>query len=273
MQHLSSIEIKQKAEQPLSAMEIKQKAEHKGVVDIVKKIKGKFPGVLPVEEALKVTQQLFQKHGFTPKSCLLAASTCSDEINRVVDRFSDVWGECFNLGGLAGLPFTGKSGFNALSHHIPDNGQLLILFAPHIGVTKTGEVGMIMRRGMKESTTACGSCMAAYEAAISRSVITKDDPDELIGDRQQTIINKIVKSFLPRIEKEREDALVCVANMMYETIKKEILKIIPNDFKYSVGLIGGIHVNTDHGDNENTTSDFFVIKDLMLRKGSSVSVK
>ena len=35
------------------------------------------------------------------------------------------WGEGFALGGLAGLPFAGKSGFRAYLHHVPDNGKLV----------------------------------------------------------------------------------------------------------------------------------------------------
>jgi hypothetical protein len=42
---------------------------------------------------------------------------------------------------LAGIPFTGKTGFTAFSHHIPDNGNLFVLFAPHVGISKSGRIG------------------------------------------------------------------------------------------------------------------------------------
>jgi len=29
------------------------------------------------------------------------------------------WGHHFSLGGLAGIPMTGKTGWNAFSHHCP----------------------------------------------------------------------------------------------------------------------------------------------------------
>ena len=32
-------------------------------------------------------------------------------------------GEVFHLGGLAGVPFTGKTGFAAFSHHVPDGNK------------------------------------------------------------------------------------------------------------------------------------------------------
>ena len=56
-------------------------------------------------------------------------------------------GEVFHMGGLAGVPFTGKTGFAAFSHHIPDGGNLFILFAPHVGLSKQGKVGEYSRFG------------------------------------------------------------------------------------------------------------------------------
>ena len=47
---------------------------------------------------------------------------------------SKTWGENFNMGGLAGIPFVGKSGFNAFTSHIPENGHLLIAYGPHVGI-------------------------------------------------------------------------------------------------------------------------------------------
>ncbi|GAB5361587.1 hypothetical protein AAMO2058_000725600 [Amorphochlora amoebiformis] len=115
-----------------------------------------FPGARRGKFTIDKTQKLFMKYNFTKESTLFATSTCPDEINRVFDLFSGAWGGNFTLGGLAGLPFTGKTGFGALSSHVPDDGELLILFAPHIGVTKEGEIGNIRRAGMTKDTTACG---------------------------------------------------------------------------------------------------------------------
>jgi hypothetical protein len=53
-----------------------------------------------------------------------------DEINHnigdITTLFSTWMGEVFHMGGLAGLPFTGKTGFKAFSDHVPD-GKLKIL--------------------------------------------------------------------------------------------------------------------------------------------------
>ena len=53
---------------------------------------------------------------------------CPDEINHATDeitqRMMSRWGEGFALGGLGGLPFSGRTGFTAYSHHVPDEGKV-----------------------------------------------------------------------------------------------------------------------------------------------------
>ena len=60
------------------------------------------------------------------------------------------WGEIFPLAGLAGFPFTGKTGWGAFSAHVPTDGHIVILYAPHVGVDCNGTVGSISREGQKE---------------------------------------------------------------------------------------------------------------------------
>ena len=59
----------------------------------------------------------------------------------------DRWGEGFSLGGLGGLPFAGKSGFRAYLHHCPDNGKLLVMFAPHVGNAACTHIRIYSRAG------------------------------------------------------------------------------------------------------------------------------
>jgi hypothetical protein len=78
--------------------------------------------------------------GFTDANTLFADCSCPDEINHD-DPLEDItslmhtrWGEMFPLGGLAGFPFTGKTGWGAFSSHVPNDGNIVVLFAPHVGV-------------------------------------------------------------------------------------------------------------------------------------------
>ena len=81
-----------------------------------------------------------KNQGLTAENTLFADSTCPDEVNHddpeedIGMLFSKRWGEIFPLGGLAGLPFTGKTGWGAFSSHCPADGNIVVLFAPHVGI-------------------------------------------------------------------------------------------------------------------------------------------
>ena len=116
--------------------------------------------------------------GFTPNNTLFAESTCPDEVNHdnpsedINAIFGNRWGEVFPLGGLAGMPFTGKTGWAAFSSHRPDDGNICVLFAPHVGVDCNGEVGKVTREGQEGSSSACGAAIGAFNAVKN----FKDDP-------------------------------------------------------------------------------------------------
>jgi len=68
----------------------------------------------------------------------------------------------FPLAGLAGLPFTGKTGWGAFTSHVPTpDGNVVIMFAPHVGVDAHGHIGSIHREGIKKISHACGASIGA----------------------------------------------------------------------------------------------------------------
>jgi len=116
----------------------------------VNAVKEQFPTAIVSTEVLdKINALLHIKKA--DKSFFYAQSVCSDELNferkDITRLFSDHIGEVFyqsphiptfhhprllplqvfQMGGLAGIPFTGKTGFAAYSGHIPDvpKGMLL----------------------------------------------------------------------------------------------------------------------------------------------------
>ena len=106
------------------------------------------------------------REGSRPANTLFACSVCPDEINHypqsLNNRLSRVAGKCFYMGGLGGIPFTGKVGYNAFTAHMPDNGNLVILFCPHVGITPDGEFGKFDREGQEGHDVACGAAIGAY---------------------------------------------------------------------------------------------------------------
>lgn len=113
---------------------------------------------------IKQVAEVLKNIGCTNENTLFAQSICPDEINHEEDDITRLFqvhlGECFHLGGLGGIPFTGKTGFAAFSHHIPDDGNLFILFAPHVGVSDSGKIGEYSRLGQALDGKACGAASA-----------------------------------------------------------------------------------------------------------------
>ena len=91
---------------------------------------------------------------------------CPDEINHypnsLNNRLNRVAGKCFYMGGLAGIPFIGKVGYTAFTNHVPEQGNLVILFCPHVGITPDGDFGKFCRHGQQQADTSCGAAVAAY---------------------------------------------------------------------------------------------------------------
>lgn len=91
--------------------------------------------------------------GFTPENTLFAESSCPDEVNHdnptedITTMFTNRWGEVFPLGGIGGLPFAGKTGWHAFSSHVPVNGNIAVVFAPHVGIDCNGNIGKVTRDG------------------------------------------------------------------------------------------------------------------------------
>jgi hypothetical protein len=129
-----------------------------------------FFGAISPRKLDELTFKVLTDYGFDDDNTLFADSTCPDEINHadpdqdVTAIFQRRWGELFPLGGLAGLPFTGKTGWHAFSSHCPENGHIFILFAPHVGVDYKGKVGSFYRPGQNEGSKACGAAIGAYYA-------------------------------------------------------------------------------------------------------------
>ena len=101
-----------------------------------------FTSALPGSHVEEMVFQELSKLGITQSNTVFAQSSCPDELNHddyaedITNLMQHRWGEVFPLGGLAGLPFTGKTGWGAFSHHVPVDGNIVVLYAPHVGLTE-----------------------------------------------------------------------------------------------------------------------------------------
>ena len=74
-----------------------------------------FPTAMLSGDVDRKIYKTLKSRGFTPENTIFGHSVCSDEVNnrrgQLVPLMVDRWQEGFTLGGLAGIPFAGKSGF------------------------------------------------------------------------------------------------------------------------------------------------------------------
>ncbi len=142
-----------------------------------------FPGALFSTDVFTQINNTLLQLGCSPDNTLFASSVCVDEINHMDtslnNRLRHYWGECFYMGGLGGIPFIGKVGFGAFSHHVPHGGNLFILFAPHVGITPDGTIGKYARDGQDHHDSACGAAIGALGKLKENPPTEGDDKIDL----------------------------------------------------------------------------------------------
>ncbi|MCP4934955.1 MAG: hypothetical protein GY927_12300 [bacterium] len=120
--------------------------------------------------------------GFRGENTLPIIAVCRDEIcASFVSAAEQHWGNSFTLGGLAGLPFAGKTGMGAASHHAPDkyDRERFVIYAmTHIGFGPDAEIGGCVRPGMEHLNGACGALMAYTGQLKENNVETKVFTDD-----------------------------------------------------------------------------------------------
>lgn len=206
-----------------------------------------YPEALEGKELTKIcVDKIVEEYHFDLDKTLMATSVCSDEIIRSATNFREYMGISypFQLGGLAGVPFTGLTGFKAFASHIPDDGSAIILFGPHIGVSRQGEVGLMQRHGQLEKTSCCGALEAALQSVKTHSAPTADRDldyqlwriEREIGENNSDILN-------------HDQPLVAVTDAVYEWIYRTLKKMVTTSEDvtrhFRIALIGGIIINTD----------------------------
>mmetsp|Transcript_164271 Transcript_164271/g.315583 ORF Transcript_164271/g.315583 Transcript_164271/m.315583 type:complete len:696 (-) Transcript_164271:93-2180(-) len=204
-----------------------------------------FPGALPGPGVhCRLRKVLTEEHGFTQDNTLFGTSICPDEINNQAHGLSALmashWGSVFPLGGLGGVPFAGKTGFKAFSHHVPVNGDIIVLYGPHVGISGTGEVGKYLRKGQDDLSTACGACIGAYNAccAAGGGDLEFDEVDIQMG-----FIKSQIAPHAKRISRQ-SCPMAALSYQAFEAVKNKVNKVVNTEFGSGrLVLIGGIQIN------------------------------
>lgn len=231
---------------------------------MLKTLQREFPSALRWDELLARWGVALADHGFNRGNTLCANVICRDEINqRNMASFAGAWGPNFELAGLAGFPSGGLTAFSAYKSHVPDDGYLLIVFGPHMGVSSRGELGRLERPGMDGASTSCGSVLGFLGKLA-------EDPDytpqyDRLDAEQYTVESSLIARKDEYID--RPEVKKAIHESMYRTIEESVLEILDRiHFDRQIALIGGLIINTPH-----ESSDFFVPRRAeILNAGNSV---
>lgn len=208
-------------------------------------IKRYYPNAMTTNQAVDLfLTMLERKLGLRPEQIMAADSICSDDLNSIQypKRALEMLGP-FRMGGLNGFPFTGLTGMGAFAHHVPDGGAVFVFHGPHVGISKSGEFGEIVRPGQEGRSACCGAAKAALSKLL-RGEIKPGEVSEL--DYQQ---NQIEQLFLQAEERIRtaKEPLQEATEVMYEAIAGRV-SLLAERTNYPtrwVILVGGILINTD----------------------------
>lgn len=223
-------------------------------------VQDNFPGALTnVDLVTNIVNHLSNKD-YTPSNTLLATSLCCDELARQLeDDLNGIYGNNFNLGGLAGFPFAGKTGFGNMAIHIPDDGHCLLVYGPHVGLAADGTIGKVERAGIELIDNCCASAIAAskYVKSITdgNAPVTTTMFQDFF-DFQQGAVQELILPHGRRLaaaESKGEGGEHCNLRMkelpkaLFESQDLLVRDIIQNSsrgIKKDLALLGGIQINT-----------------------------
>lgn len=216
----------------------------------------------------KVTRAL-RKYDYD-SSTLVAFSLCSDEVNRPLEEVFNGWyGEHFNMGGLAGFPFAGMTGFGAMASHVPDGGSVLLVYGPHVGIDSSGNVGKVDRKGKSKAGSCCGSAVAAskYITAVYKGNAEQVAPPKDAMDAQQNYVSSLLLPYGGRVATAREP-MAELPYATFEPIDDMMMKIVQKVGKNvggggKIAMLGGLQINTPRG-----LSDYFLPLRFDIRDNS-----
>jgi len=180
-----------------------------------------------------------------PSRMLFATSLCSDDVNISTD-FRRVLKRPFTMGGLGGVPFSGYTGMVAFAHHVPDGGDAFIFYGPHIGVSESGELGRMRRRGQVRETNSCGALMLAVDRLKQQS----DSPfkhDDAGIDYQQIQLETLLMPHRDEILGS-DRPIKSATDRIYRIIHRQIHRLVSlakTEFSCNrLFVLGGVIINT-----------------------------
>lgn len=200
-----------------------------------------YPCSLPFATLRERLRTSLGARGYTAANTLFANATCRDELNRgPLSGIAADWGESFELSGLGGFPSAGLTGFRAYAGHVPDEGHLLVLYGPHVGISASGAIGEVTRHGQDRPSSACGALVAFLEK-IEKNLAYAPKPDPL--DPEQSMLEDVLVSHARPIL-AHPSPIYAVTEHAFDVIDSQLLLIVrESGYTGPIALVGGIMIN------------------------------
>jgi len=207
-----------------------------------------FPSFLPENVFVDKTYAALNRIGFNADNTIACVCLCRDEITQpLAFLVRQSWGESFNLSGLGGLFYAGKTALHAAMHHSPNPNQRerYVFFAlPHIAIDEQGRIGVCKRAGRDGDSTACGALDAFRKELVAGNFsLTTDSQDVEQSLLRQRLTYKVLYSQPPSLLELTKIAQQTSQQDLENTLKTAV------DLSHSdYGLISGIQI---HGPEKN----------------------
>eukprot|EP00541_Cyclophora_tenuis_P019008 CAMPEP_0116554448 /NCGR_PEP_ID=MMETSP0397-20121206/7599_1 /TAXON_ID=216820 /ORGANISM="Cyclophora tenuis, Strain ECT3854" /LENGTH=369 /DNA_ID=CAMNT_0004079613 /DNA_START=1 /DNA_END=1110 /DNA_ORIENTATION=+ len=252
-------------------------------------------------------KKILTYHGYDPQDTLLGTSFCSHPSNRPLENeFVKLYGNHFNLGGLAGFPMGGIAAFKEMASSIPTNGSCLVVYGPHLAVDEKGVVDEFHKNGAL--TCKCASRAAknvirvmlrsqeeahlrrieSDSAAAAQQIVEKEDAEgegaidesqdeEMEAPLAQNVDLRMVDSTLmphgKRFTEPTDDPTVALAMAMFDAQDELMQNIVMEgceaiDAGSKIALLGGVQINTPEG-----LPDYFMPLKFELRDHNGLMVE
>ncbi len=199
--------------------------------------------LVTIPELIEEITKRAEKEGHAKEKVKPAMAVCRDDsVKQIeIELQKSEYLEAFNMNTLSGLPVFGNTGAVAFYHHIPDHGMGLIIYAPHIGKTETGELGYLNRKGIEKPGKSCG----ANHAIIGKWQAGDFGPYE--GDPELSQVSAALADVREEILKA-ENPLVALTEAEYtkglEMIKEMVERVQKSEaHQYPVLIVAGIHID------------------------------
>lgn len=217
---------------------------------VVRLLEKYLPGSVSSDDLLNMVKAAMEERGYTPENTLFAQSVCPDEVNHeegdVTHLFAKYWGEVFHLGGLAGLPYTGKTGFKAFSSHVPKGGHCFVLMAPHIGLDQEGNFGLYSRVGQDKAGSCCGAAVGALK--YCETCTDAPNPADHSDDYQMHYIIQQVHKIKETISgmEDKNEQQAHLVTYLHQCANEMLEKIMDTNFgepESTLVVLTGIQIN------------------------------